>query len=387
MSARVLALQYAENPYVTRTWMRGFIRYALTADWQVEMQAFSGELKNLRSMRAAVGFFNPDGIVSACCNEEIARDIIGTIPHVWLDPPLDVVDKSDSIIWHGRSEAPRLAALELDKLDRRQYGVVGDHPCRGWSKERIRSFCRHMADLGHKPAVVELKSVAVNKIASIRQIESWLSTLTLPCGIFAVNDLLASYVLSAAHRLNLQVPKDVAVLGVDNDEDVCLQTIPSLTSIASDWELAGYMAAEALDKRMQDPLSGPVRKSFGELGVIRRASTSLSRTREDSRVADACHFIREHACEGIGVDDVVRKMGCSRRLAQMRYQEATGRSIFEEIREIRFAQVLQLLAQRDIQLGAIADRCGWKSSMALRTYFEKRLGMTMRDWRKKYQAS
>ncbi len=104
-------------------------------------------------------------------------------------------------------------------------------------------------------------------------------------------------------------------------------------------------------------------------------------------MAAASRFIREHACEGIGVDDVVRQMGCSRRLATMRYMETTGHSIFAEIREAQFAQVLVLLAQRDIQLGAIADRCGWRSPTALRAYFEKRLGMTMREWRARNAAS
>ena len=69
------------------------------------------------------------------------------------------------------------------------------------------------------------------------------------------------------------------------------------------------------------------------------------------------------------------------------YIEATGRSIFAEIREAQFEQALVLLSRRDIQLGAIADRCGWKSPTAFRTYFEKRLGMTLREWRNRNAAS
>lgn len=138
---------------------------------------------------------------------------------------------------------------------------------------------------------------------------------------------------------------------------------------------------------MRNSLGPALRVPFGELGVIRRASTSVGTTRVDSRVAEASAFIREHACEGIGVDDVVRRMGCSRSLAMARFLEATGRSIFAEIREVQFAQALVLLSRREIQIGAIADRCGWKSSTALRTYFEKRLGMTMRAWRNRNPAS
>lgn len=147
------------------------------------------------------------------------------------------------------------------------------------------------------------------------------------------------------------------------------------------------VCGEVLDQRMRHPDAPPLRKSFGELGVIRRASTSPSTIRVDPRVANASLYIREHACEGIGVDDVVRRMGCSRRLAMMKYLAATGRSIFAEIREAQFEQVLVLLSRREIQIGALADQCGWKSPTALRAYFEKRLGMTMREWRARNAAS
>ena len=163
--------------------------------------------------------------------------------------------------------------------------------------------------------------------------------------------------------------------------------LPSLTSIATDWEKGGFLLGEALDRRVRDPSAPPVRRSFGELGIIRRASTTPGTLRVDSRVAEASVFIREHACEGIGVDDVVRHMGCSRWFAMKKYLEATGRSIFEEIREARFAAAMVLLAQRDVQIGVIADRCGWKSPAAFRTYFEKRLGMTMSVWRTQHLNS
>lgn len=225
------------------------------------------------------------------------------------------------------------------------------------------------------------------KVACLRQIEPWLKRVPKPCGIFAVCDWIGADVISAAIHLGLRIPEDVAVVGVDNDEDICQMTTPPLTSIATDWEKGGFMCGEVLDHRMRNPDAPPMRKAFGELGVIRRASTSPSTIRVDPRVANASRYIREHACEGIGVDDVVRHMGCSRRLAMMKYLAATGRSIFAEIREAQFEKVLVLLSRRDIQIGALADRCGWKSPTALRSYFEKRLGMTMREWRARNAAT
>ena len=372
----ILVFSFAENPFVARMWLKGFTRYAKTCKWLVEMVTCAvGRQLSCRKVQSLVRYHRAAGVVASCF-DEIPRKALDGVPCVWMDPPMDRVSGSDSYVHHDGSSAAQLAARELVRLGLTHFAAIGDLPERNWSKDRLAGFARSVRGKGSFEQM-ELTTSTADKVANIRQVEPWLKRLPRPCGIFAVNDQIASAVISAANRLGLRMPEDVAVVGVDNDEDICSMATPSLTSIATDWEKGGFLAGEALDLRMRNPSAPPVRRSFGELGIIRRASTTPGTLRVDSRVAEASVFIREHACEGIGVDDVVRRMGCSRRLAMMRYLEATGRSIFAEIREAQFEQALVLLSQRDIQLGAIADRCGWKSPTAFRTYFEKRLGMTL----------
>lgn len=383
MRKTVLVIQYQENASVTQAWMRGFVRYAKVAGWRIETLAYSGELREFREAREAVRYLAPDGVVSACYTAAFADHVLGDVPHVWFDAPIDEIPATDSIVWHDDAEAVELAADELLKLGLPNYAAVGDQPIRNWSRRRIATFCERVGSLGFVAQTLELDAPAIDKIASLRRIEPWLQALPNPCGVFAVNDRIGSCVITAANRLGLRIPEDLAVIGIDNDEDICLATPPPLSSVATDREKGGFLAGEALDLVMRAPAHGPVRKPFGALGLIRRASSAPLRTRVNARVAEASAFIRAHACEGIGVDEVARHMGCSRRQAMTRYQEATGRSIFSEIRDVKFAHVLALLARRDVQIGAIANRCGWKSPMSLRTYFEKRMGMTLRAWREK----
>ena len=84
--------------------------------------------------------------------------------------------------------------------------------------------------------------------------------------------------------------------------------------------------------------------------------------------------------------DVVRHMGCSRRLAELRYKENMGRSILSEIRTVQLEHAKVLLAQRDIPLKVLSDMCGWNSPASLRSYFAEQTGMSMREWRKRNLA-
>ena len=386
--AKILVFQYGENPFVSRMWMKGLVRYARTVRWQIETVAYSRDdiERQYRTAREIVRYHQPDGVVGSCF-ERLSRDVLADVPCVWLDAPAEKVPAGDSLVFHDGAVTGEMAAKEFLKLGFRRFAVVADQLYRTWSTKRVAEFRRIVEKAGGSLNVLRLMEPAVDRLASMRRIEPWLRRLQKPCGVFGVNDLIASEVLSVANRIGGRVPEDIAVIGVDNNEDICTLTTPPLTSIATDWEKGGYLAAEELDRIMRNPKAKPRRIPFGELGIVRRASSSPCEVRVDPRVAAASLFIREHACEGIGVDDVVRQMGCSRRLATMRYLEATGHSIFAEIREAQFEQVLVLLAQRDVQLGAIADRCGWRSPTALRAYFEKRLGMTMREWRARNAAS
>ena len=68
--------------------------------------------------------------------------------------------------------------------------------------------------------------------------------------------------------------------------------------------------------------------------VVSRLSTDVIAV-EDDEVAAALRIIEEKARQPIGVGDVVASVALSRRALEIRFQNALGRSIREEIQRVR----------------------------------------------------
>lgn len=361
----------------------GILRYAKSAGWTVQV-SFRIEDVCVERQRDKALFrrYRPDGVITSYC-EGLRDTLPPDMPVVWLDPQPGQYPEKDDCVFHDNEETARLAAKELLALKVPHYAAVGVNGYSLWSTKRVNAFRGCVRKAGKTFHGIELNVSDRDTVARYRLLEPFLTSLPKPCALFAVCDTLAIDVLAIAGRLGIAVPDELAVLGVDNIEVLCESAQPNLSSIASDWESAGYRAAEALDRRLTGSTAAPQKIPFGEVGVIRRGSTLPGVRRVDPRVAVATDYIRQHACEDIGVDDVVRQMKCSRRLAELRFREVTGRSILAEIRATRFERALVLLAKPNIQIGAIAGRCGWRSTTAFRAYFEQRTGMTLQAWRAK----
>jgi LacI family transcriptional regulator len=80
------------------------------------------------------------------------------------------------------------------------------------------------------------------------------------------------------------------------------------------------------------------------LGVITRQSTDVTAI-PDQRVASAMSFIREYACEGIGVEDVVEHLLVSRSVLQQLFRQFLDKTIHAAITEVRIQRAKQLLAE------------------------------------------
>jgi len=67
--------------------------------------------------------------------------------------------------------------------------------------------------------------------------------------IFAFNDIMAFHVIKALHSFGLSVPKDVAVIGYDNNDFADFCSVP-LTTVHSDSFYLGFLAAATLLERI-----------------------------------------------------------------------------------------------------------------------------------------
>jgi LacI family transcriptional regulator len=270
-------------------------------------------------------------------------------------------------------------------LDRgfRCFAYLGSED-RPWSRERSESFGKRIAVAAFEPHIFCTNS----KLRSWRSFEreqnrlaEWLKSLPKPVGLMAGNDMRGRHVIEACRIAGLQVPDQVAVIGVDNDELICDLTDPPMSSVALNAQKAGYETAELLDKLMSGEKMSGQNIVVQTTHVVARQSTDILAI-EDRIVAEAIRFVRQHSTEAIQVDDAVSHVAMSRRNLELRFHRALGRSIYSEIKRVRTQQIIQMLAETDLSISEIALRLGHPSDKHIARYFKQQTGMNLREYRK-----
>ena len=212
-------------------------------------------------------------------------------------------------------------------------------------------------------------------------IARWIAGLPKPIGILAANDDRGLQLLDACRRSQTDVPDQVAVLGVDNDEYLCDLSLPSLSSIDVNSEETGYQAAALLD-RLMDGKRPPKRiPEIKPAGVIIRCSTDVLAT-HDKDLVRAVRYIREHACRPISPDDVVQFVNISRTSLESRCRDVLGRSLHQEIRKVQIDTARTLLADTDLPIKQIALRAGFKNVQYLTRVFSSIVGQPPAEYRR-----
>ena len=117
--------------------------------------------------------------------------------------------------------------------------------------------------------------------------------------------------------------------------------------------------------------------------IVRRATTRLL-SLYDKHVSKALELIRNEACSGLTANKVAKLFPYSRRLADIRFRQATGHSILEEIHRVQLERAKQILLESNQQIKSISDFCGFKNPNSLRKFFKRETGMTLSRWREKH---
>lgn len=208
---------------------------------------------------------------------------------------------------------------------------------------------------------------------------AWLESLPRPVGIVACNDARGHHVLDACRVLNIAVPEQVAVVGVDNAETFCELCDPPLSSVVPNAEQIGFEAASLLVRLMAGE-PAPANRRIPPREVITRQSSDVLAV-DDPVIAQAVRFIRENACEGITVSDVLAHTPVSRSVLERDFRRFLGRSPQEEIRRVRLKRIQQLLAETDWSLARIAEKTGFVHPEYLVVQFKRMVGQTPAQWR------
>ena len=329
-----------------------------------------------------------DGILVRIDDQRMAEAIVNTgIPAVDLRGALENLP----LPFIGVENRPvsKLAFEHLQDCGLRHFAFCGTP--RGENPNQDRRcdfFVEQVEQAGFKCDVFVGKKQNKQTISWEQQQQSiveWLLQLPKPVGIMTCHDDRGHEVLDACRRAELDVPDEVAVIGVDNDTHLCNLSTPPLTSIDVNSSRIGYEAAKLLHQAMQgedisqgEVLLGPPR------GVAARQSTDMLSI-EDTDVAAAIRFIREHAVDGIQVRDVLKRVDRSPSTLERRIKKILGRTIKAEITRVRLARAKLLLCETELPISKIALRTGFSEPKYFCDVFRKNEKMTASEYRRKFR--
>jgi LacI family transcriptional regulator len=322
--------------------------------------------------------WNGHGVLARIENEETARFI--------RELDLPTVDLS------AKRFAPELPCVETDDDAIARWGVehfverglrhvafCGDARF-GWSVNRAAAFAHHARCRGAVPHEFTLEPSRIRSQDRAR-LAAWLRRLPHPVGVLACYDIAGQEVLEACRVAGLQVPDEVAVIGVDNDDLFCNLTSPPLSSIQPDTMRTGYLAAEMLDAMMAGQRLDPGVRPIEPLRIVTRQSSDILSV-DDPLVAAALRFIRDRSDSAPSVPAVLQHVGLSRRALDARFVRLLGRTVHGEIVRARMAHVAELLTSTDWTLPQIAERLAFSHSEYMSVMFKKHTGTSPGAYRR-----
>ena len=358
--------------------LRGIARYLRAhGPWSIYHEPRALE----ESVPPWLGQWNGDGIIARIQNKPIADAVIGTglpvVDVLGLVPglPVPLVHVDDRAV-------ARLGAEHLLERGFRHFGFCAVEGA-NWSGTRQHEFETIVRQAGFDCSVCRLPPDTrglANWEAQQDLLTDWVLALPRPVGVMVCNDPRGQLVLEAARRAGAAVPEQLAVIGVDNDEPLCEISDPPLSSIMPDHDRVGFEGAALLDRLLRGEATVDNRIYVPPSGLITRLSSDILAI-DDPHVAMAVRFIREHACDGIGVDDLAAQLPLSRSTLQRRFRKALGRTVHDEILRIRLRRVEELLVDTELSLETVADKAGFAHRQYLGEIFKARTGYTLAQYR------
>jgi LacI family transcriptional regulator len=307
------------------------------------------------------------------------------------------------VIGHGRTEVSgllnvvtdsarigQMAAEHLLACGFKKFAYCGCPASFGeaapWSELRRQSFAGRIEQAGWscENFAVQPTSGGSSLLRERGLMARWLQSLPKPLGLMAANDDRARQVVEACKVAGISVPSEMGIIGVDNDEVVCGLSDPPLSSVAVNFDRAGYEAGSALDCLMKGKGAVPARIVVHPTHIVVRRSTDVVAV-EDGSLAKALRYIRNASShQELTVSIVARNAGISRRLLEKRFRRDLGCSVLDEIRRVHTDKMAQLLVETHLPVSKIADTLGFGDVQHFARYFRSVKKMSPLAYRKSY---
>ncbi|MBQ6914717.1 MAG: substrate-binding domain-containing protein [Kiritimatiellae bacterium] len=363
--------------------LAGVREFAKDAEWNIQTFEYEGKPFPVRRL---LDFWKPIGCITEVCGNVVASGFVsiktfGRTPVVFLGSESYSPTGRSVCVIHDAKLVSDSAAMELMSIGMTNFAFVGASG-KGWSHRRKVAFEEALKLNGHGISTMDVHPTsAVIYARDSARLKSWLLSLPKPCGIMAADDEIAATVLSICRQAKIDVPNDVAVVGVDDNESLCMDTMPTLSSVRPDFRQGGRFAARILARMLRGGRNIQSKAIFGVSGITRRGSTRVF-NRKDAEVSAALERIWAQDGAALSPRDVLAGFSCSRRNAELRFRKATGRTVMAELVTARMARAKSLLSETILPIPEIAVQCGYRFPANFRDAFRAATGLNPLAWRK-----
>ena len=256
-----------------------------------------------------------------------------------------------------------------------------------YSEQRRRGFKERALRAGVKvDSFLQPSAEGAMRLTWPKRIEGparWLASLPRPCGVFAVQDYRAQFLVETCSEAGLRIPEDIALIGMDNDETICEHSVPTLTSVSRNSERVGWEAMALLERLLQGKPTPVDDLLLDPDKVVERKSTDRQYC-SDVLVQKAVDLIRENPGQRVNIRDIAERLGVSKRTLELRFRQSVNNSpheFFTRLRVQHAQALLQLPEKRTVE--QIALECGFGTSATLYAAFQRHLRDTPAAFRRK----
>ncbi len=252
-----------------------------------------------------------------------------------------------------------------------------------WSKGRAEGYRRQVEKLGGNYYYFESEYLSNSQWSQHHvKLDEWLVSLPKPVAVFTCDDYFALQVAEMCKVNNIDIPNEISLLGVDNDELVCNLSYPSISSIVTDDENVGYVTGKQLHALIIQKKNIPFNVIKKAIRVERRQSTERYNI-SNKHVAKIVEHLEKNFTSDISIDELAQMLPIGRRTLEEEFKKAMGTSIYQFILDKRIEFFSYKLLTTGASSSDIAIDAGFNDVRNAYRIFKKKTGYNPSSFRKK----
>jgi LacI family transcriptional regulator len=359
--------------------LKGIATFASEHNWHISAASITKEL-------AIPWGWDGDGVLAWLAGSDDLCDFVLSLKKPTVDFSLRRANLPFTHVAQDHIECARMAATHFLTRGFKNFMVYSDSE--NWTfEERGNGFVTILRELGYDCTWLKWhthKSYRKGR-GEWKERQSWLSNklrqANKPLAVFTTNGTLAVEILEVCEMNNISIPRDVALIGIEDDLLLPQSTQRPITAVEPNFEELGYQGAAWLDRLMRGGAipEHPVRVPPSR--IISRQSTDVTAVGHEG-LAEALRFIASRFSENIDVESVARHVGMSRRSLHQAFSDHLGQTPGEHLRTARIENAKRLLCETDFKVESVALASGYPSVNSFFIAFKQSCGKPPAEFRK-----